>query len=92
MNKILSRHSFTLVFVSVNIIFVFLLIYRKSYLVNLNYQKQRLEYQLQVFKKERDIAEHNFFILKNPNRVQKYAVSKLGMQKVKIDQLKKLNL
>ena len=90
MNNILRKNSFIFLFIVTNVFFVFLIIYKKSLFSHLNYEKQRLETQLQELQKEKQKIEQDFLMTKNPKLVQKYVGSNLGMQKIKINQIKRL--
>lgn len=90
MNNILRKNSFIFLFIVTNVFFVFLIIYKKSLFSHLNYEKQRLETQLQELQKEKQKIEQDFLMIKNPKLVQKYVSSNLGMQKIKINQIKRL--
>ena len=90
MNNILRKNSFIFLFIVTNVLFVFLIIYKKSLFSHLNYEKQRLETQLQELQKEKQKIEQDFLMIKNPKLVQKYVSSNLGMQKIKINQIKRL--
>src|SRR3990167_10192989 len=90
MYNILRKNSFIFLFIVTNVFFVFLIIYKKSLFSHLNYEKQRLETQLQELQKEKQKIEQDFLMTKNPKLVQKYVSSNLGMQKIKINQIKRL--
>lgn len=92
MNKIIKKYSFFSFFVFVNLIFIFLLIYKKSLFSHLNYERQKLEQQIEELTKQKQKTEQDLLILKNPKEVQKYVRSKLGMQKVRIDQVSRLKI
>ncbi|OGB83399.1 hypothetical protein A3F66_01055 [candidate division TM6 bacterium RIFCSPHIGHO2_12_FULL_32_22] len=90
MNKILKKYGFNIIFLFTNILFIFLLIYKKTTFSHLNYEKQKLDNNLEDLVKEKQKLEQELLIIKEPRKIQRFAQKKLGMQKVKISQVKKI--
>ena len=90
MNKIIKKYGFNIIFLFTNVLFIFLLIYRKTTFSHLHYEKQRLDSNLEDLIKDKQKLEQELLIIKEPRKIQKFAQKKLGMQKIKISQIKKI--
>lgn len=77
-------------FIFVHIGFIFMQIYKQSYLVQLTYEKQHREkIKLELFEKKNDLTQQ-WYIMQNRSAVKEYAENELGMKKVALKQIKKL--
>ena len=82
--------GFPAIFISTNVLFAFILIFKQSKMIQLSYEKQRLEKELQKSELTKDELEQKFHKLKDPDKVKKFASKNLKMAKIKIGQVKKL--
>lgn len=82
--------GFPLVFISTNVLFVFFIIFKQSWMTQLSYEKQRLEKELSNLKQKKDVLEQELYIHQDPAEVKKHASKDLKMSKIKIGQVKKL--
>lgn len=78
-----------ILFVLMNALFIFLLVYKQSQIIQLHYKIQRLEGQeKELLKKE----EHLLYILqrqRNLKEVKDYALDNLEMKSIKLKDVKK---
>lgn len=76
-------------FVSITaIIFIFLLIYKQSWITQLLYEQQQLISTKQDLQKEFETLNAQLYQLKNPHAVYQYARNNLGMKPIAITQAK----
>jgi hypothetical protein len=86
----ISKNLFFTAFVAVNVIFIFLQIHKQSTFVKLSYEKQRLEKEKEELTQTKETLSQKLYELKNPSNVKKYAINKLNMEKIKLNQIKKI--
>ncbi len=79
-------------FVFINVIFIFMLIYKQSLLTKLSYEQQILENTRHELRDELESLNKELYNLKNPKKIKKYAIDKLGMKKMNLNQAKKISL
>jgi cell division protein FtsL len=82
--------GFPLILISTNLVFVFFIIFKQSWMTQLSYEKQRLEKELSNLKQNKDELDQELYSLQDPDNVKEYASKKLKMSKIKIGQVKKL--
>jgi cell division protein FtsL len=78
-------------FVFINILFVFLLIYKQSCFTKTSYDQQILEQQRKDLLEEEMLLTRELYELKNPKKINEYATKKLGMKKMGLRQAKKIS-
>jgi hypothetical protein len=78
------------VFIGVHIAFIFLQIYKQSYLVQLTYEKQHHEKVKQELLEKKNHLTQQWYILQNRSAIKEYAQQELGMKKVALKQIKKI--
>lgn len=91
MSKALSKNLFLCTFITVNILFVFLLIYKKSYQTHISYEQQKLEKELDTLKKEKQQLTETLYVAKNPQAIKKFAEKNLGLTNMNMKQIKKIH-
>ncbi|MDR3647112.1 MAG: hypothetical protein P4L22_06235 [Candidatus Babeliales bacterium] len=84
-----KSNYFIYIFIAVNLLFIFLQIYKQSNFVKLSYKKQRLEKEKDLLIQKRDNLNQKFLELKNPNAVKNAVIKDLNMKRVGINQVKK---
>lgn len=89
--KKIKKHFFLVLFIAVNIMFVFLLIYKQSLSTHLFYKQQLLDKEIEKLTTQKQELTHALYEQKNKNNILDYATTNLGMQKVTLKQIKKLN-
>ena len=87
----MKRSLFISLFIGTNIFFVFLQIHRHSLFIKVSYEKQRQEkIKTELAQKKQNLI-HELYSLKDRGAIKKFAEAELGMHKVKLNQIKKLN-
>ncbi len=85
----MKQIHFILIFVLINALFIFLLVHKQSQIIEFRYRIQQLEAQeKELLKKEQQLL----YILqeqKNLKDVKNYAVETLGMEPIKLQDVKK---
>lgn len=88
----MKRRSFILIVVLLNLSFVFLQIYKYSQWAQETYFKQQQEKKRGELVKKRELLLKELCMLKDPAAIKKHAAEKLGMQKVRINQVKSIQV
>ncbi|HBR70963.1 TPA: hypothetical protein DIC20_01495 [Candidatus Dependentiae bacterium] len=83
--------KYIVLFIFINIIFIFLLIYKQSLFTKASYEQQILEQQRNELREEEMTFTQQFYQLKNPKKINEYATKKLGMKKMSLQQAKKIS-
>lgn len=84
------KNFFSLLFL-LGLFLVFLKIYQHNLLIKMAFEKQRLERQRLKLKDKRSLLLIKFFKLKNFKKIQQIAVDDLGLQELKLSQIKKVS-
>jgi len=84
-----KSNYFIYIFIAVNLLFIFLQIYKQSNFVKLSYKKQRLEKEKDLLIQKRDNLNQKLLELKNPNAVKNAVIRDLNMKRVGINQVRK---
>lgn len=85
------RYSKIVSFIAIQLFMLFAYIHQQSRLVNISYQKQEKEKELALLTKTKQELLHQLHLLaSNKSAIKEYATSVLGMQKVAINQIRKL--
>lgn len=79
------------IFVTINLLFIFLQIHKQSQFVKLSYSRQRLEKEQEQLIRQRNDLVHQIYLQQDRKHVQKYASDKLGMSKTGVGQIHKIN-
>jgi len=88
----MKRHSFILLVIVLNLSFVFLQIYKYSQWAQETYFKQQQEKRKGELVKKRELLLKELCTLKDPVIIKKYAAEKLGMQKIRLNQVKSIQV
>lgn len=88
MKKVSKKSLLFYSFICVNILFIFLQIYKQSNFVKLSFEKQRIEKEKEQLLQKKDSITQQLYILKNPANIKEFATRNLKMQKVKLNQIK----
>lgn len=86
-----KNNLFIYIFISINLFFIFLQIYKQSNFVKISYKKQRLEKEKETLIQKKDNLNQQLLEIKNPNLIKDYATKNLNMKKIGINQIKKVN-
>lgn len=86
----MSRIWFACFFVCSNLLFIFSLIYKNSYLVELSFAKQKHEKEKSVLLKEKASLIQELYNMQNQAHIKEYAINTLHMKKIKLKDLKSL--
>ena len=81
---------FLVVLVIINLLFVFLQIYKQTQLVKLSYRKQRIEKEQSELNKYRNELVHKLHLQQSSKAVKQYATGKLGMRNTNVAQIHKI--
>lgn len=87
-----KNNLFIYVFIAINLLFIFLQIYKQSNFVKLSYKKQRLEKEKDLLIQKKDNLNQKFLELKNPNLVKNSVTQNMKMKKIGINQIRKASL
>lgn len=80
------------VFVMINVLFIFLQIHKQSQFVQLSYARQRLEKEKELLLNQRNKLVHQLHVQQSRKNVQKYAQDHLGMGQTSVKQIHKISL
>ncbi len=86
----ISKSKLFYSFIFVNIVFIFLQIYKQSIFIKYTYQNQKLILRKEQLIQNKNELTQQLLILKNPTSIKNYAIKKLKMEKIKLNQIKKL--
>jgi hypothetical protein len=82
--------AIVVVFVVVNLLFIFLQIHKQSQFVKLSYLRQRLEKEQENLIKQRNEIIHKIYLQQSRKNIQSYA-NHHGMKASKVSQIHKLD-
>ncbi len=88
--RLMKRSWFITLFVSVHILFVLLVIHKQNNFIALSYEHQRKHKRILELQDEKKQLLHEQYALTSHAHVKKFAQTKLGMEPVRITQMKKL--
>jgi len=91
MAKVVKKNLFITLFISTNIFFVFLLIHKQTNMSRLFYTQQTLEQELEQVRQKKQQLTQVFYSCQDKNSIKDIALNKLGMQKITLQQIKKVN-
>lgn len=83
----MKRSTFIVLFVGVNVLFVFLHIHKKSKITELLYQNQRKQKEIDLLLHQKDTLINQMQAVKNPAAVKEYASEQLHMKKISLSQI-----
>ncbi|TET06935.1 hypothetical protein E3J79_00480 [Candidatus Dependentiae bacterium] len=86
----MKRLTFIVLFVGINILFIFLQIHKQSQITKVSYQNQRKKMELDTLIQQKEAVTNQLQVLKNPASVKKYATNRLNMKKTRLNQIKLL--
>lgn len=89
--KLIKNNYFITTFLIINLIFIFAVIFKKSYEAHLMYIEQKIEKEIAQIKEKNIKLEEKLFQLKDPKKIKAFAQENLKMRDTKINQLKKIN-
>ena len=87
----MHRQSFMLLSISSILACVFLLIYKQTYITQLLYEQQALEKEHTELLAQKAQLSQQLSRLNNATTVQEYAVNVLGMKKISIKQVHRID-
>ena len=82
----------TILFISVNLLFIFLQIHKQSQFIKFSYSSQRLEKEYEQLDKQRNELVHQIYLQQGNKNIKKYASQHLGMSNTKVTQIHKVEL
>lgn len=85
----MKRNTFLLIFVSLNILFIFLQIFKQSYIIKLSYEKQRNEKLRNSLLAKKASLTEQLYILKNQSTIKQFATDTLGMKPIRLNQIRR---
>lgn len=86
----MSKKTFLFTVLGAQLLFVFLLIHKSSQFIKESYKKQKLEVVKNELAHAKELSTNQLYALKNPALIKKFAQEQLGMQPIKISQLKRI--
>ncbi len=90
MHKLAKNRLWLVLFVSTNLLFVLLQIYKQSIFVKRAYAQQRLEQQKKQLLKRKSQLTSELHVQQAHDKIKQFATERLGMSKVDLKQIKKL--
>ena len=76
----------------VNIVIVFLIIYKQNVFIKYSYQAQKLEKEIADLENKKEALTQELYAMQNPAHVKEYARKNLGMENLPLKRIKKLEL
>ena len=67
-------------------------IHKQSHIVKSYYSKQRLDKEKEELFQKKNLLTQQLYELKNPTNIMNYAIEKMDMQKIKLNQTKKIKI
>ncbi len=86
----MKRPYFITIFVATHIFFIFFQIHKHSKIIRLSYQKQKSEQKREQLVQRVQELTQQLHALKEKSSIKKFAQETLGMQKIKLSQVKKI--
>jgi cell division protein FtsL len=86
----MKRSLFITLFVSVHILFVLLIIHKQNNFIALSYENQRTQKRILELQDSKKILLREQYALTSHEHVKKFAQTKLGLEPVKMSQIKRL--
>lgn len=90
MSVVMKKQWFIPIFVGTHILFVFLIVHKNSNIIKQTYRKQHQEKIKEQLVQKKQQLTHQLYLAQHRSNARKFAVEKLHMTDVKIDQIKKL--
>lgn len=87
----MRRSYFVFTFIATHIFFIFFQIHKHSKIIRLSYQKQKHEQKRERFTQRIQELTQQLYEMKKRSSIKAFAHSKLGMKKIRLSQIKKLN-
>ena len=88
----MKKFYFVSAFITTHLFFIFFQIHKHSKVIRLSYCKQKYEQQKEIMTQKIQELTKNLYALKERSEIKKYAQETLKMKKMKLSQVKKLNL
>lgn len=86
-----NKNSLLFIIVISNILFIALIIYKRSYITHLDYLQQSLTKELDAARKETAVIQEQLLVLQKPEIIKKFCKKELKLNDMHMKQLKKLN-
>ena len=87
----MQKAHFIGLFIGMHVIFIVLQIHKQSSCIKLSYDKQRLEKERRELLAYKDILTERLSKLQDPEGVKQYALSKLQMKHISLNQIRHTN-
>ena len=87
----MKRRSFLVLAIAINIALIFLQIYKYHCWIYQQYKRQEQECIIVQQQKKKANLIQELCALQDPRNIKEYAIKKLGMQKVRLAQIKRLS-
>jgi len=82
---------FVTVFICINVLFIFLQVYKSSQIMKQSYRNQKNETTKAHLIQKKQTLTQQLYAAKNRSNIKKFAKNNLNMQTVKLNQVKKLS-
>lgn len=86
----MKKITFVSIFISTQIAFIFLQIFKHSQYIQHSFSKQQHEQKKEELLKEKEELTHQLYFLKKHSTIARYASRRLHMKKISLSQIKKL--
>ena len=86
----MKRPYFITIFVTTHIFFIFFQIHKHSKIIRLSYQKQKSEQKREQLVQRVQELTQQLYALKEQSSIKQFAQEMLGMKKIKLSQIKKI--
>ncbi len=86
----MHKKAFLFTVLGTQLLFVFLLIHKSSQFIKESYKKQKLDVTKNELAHTKEQYTNQRYALKNPAQIKKFAQEQLGMQPIKINQIKRI--
>lgn len=84
----MQRKTFITIFVGTHILFIFLQIHKHSQIIKQSYTKQKFEQEKTLLIKKKQALTHQLYACKNKSTIKDFAIKELGMQPLRLSQIK----
>lgn len=86
----MNQKAFSVIFVLVNLFFIFFLVFKNSRIVELTFSKQKREKEKIALIKHKEQIEQKLLLAQSRGAIKEYANNYLGMDRIKLKDIKQL--
>ncbi len=86
----MNQKAFSFMFVTINLFFIFFLIFKNSRIIELTFAKQKREKEKNALAQQKEILQQKLFIAQSRSSIKEYASKELKMEKITLKDIKHL--